>query len=98
LVIARDRPGLLAVHLDLEDRGQELTAEDQLLGLVEVEGDRLGRLTGSVDDGGYLALATNGPGGPLAGPVARHGLDLLDIAHGRGPLKRFSKTDGRQGR
>jgi hypothetical protein len=33
-----------------------------------------------------LALATNGPGGPLAGPVARHGLDLLYFAHGRGPI------------
>ena len=85
LVVARDRTGLLAVHVDLEDRGQEVAGEDQLLGLVEVEGDRLGRLARAVDDGRNLALATNGPGGPLAGPVARHGLDLLDIAHGRGP-------------
>ena len=40
LVIARDGADLLAVDLDLEDRGEEVTGEDQLLGLVEVEGDR----------------------------------------------------------
>jgi hypothetical protein len=38
-----------------------------------------------------LALATNGPGGPLAGPVARHGLDLLYFAHGRGPYECVEK-------
>ena len=76
LVVARDGAGLLAVHVDLEDRRQEVAGEDHLLGLVEVEGDRLGRLAASIDDGGNLALATNGPGGPLAGPVARHGLEF----------------------
>ena len=40
LVVARDGAGLLAVDVDLEDRGQEVAGEDQLLGLVEVEGDR----------------------------------------------------------
>ena len=65
LVVARDGADRLAVHVDLEDRGQEVTGEDQLLGLVEVEGDRLGRLAGSVDDGGNLALATNGRRPPL---------------------------------
>src|SRR5215210_1651630 len=87
LVVARDRAGLAAAHVDLEDRGEEVAGEDQLLRLAEVEGDRLRRLAASVDDGGNMALATNGPGGPLAGPVARHGLDLLCFAHGRGPLK-----------
>ena len=58
-------------------RGEEVAGEDQLVGLVEVEGDRRRRGAAAVDDGGYAALATNGPGGPLADPVARHGLNLL---------------------
>src|SRR5215211_3400351 len=94
LIVARDRPGLAAAHVDLEDRGEEVAAEDQLLRLAEVEGDRLSRLAASVDDGGNMALATNGSGGPLAGPVARHGLNLLHSAHGRGPLS-LKKTEGR---
>ena len=40
LVVARDGAGLLAVDVDLEDRGQEVAGEDQPAGLVEVEGDR----------------------------------------------------------
>ena len=87
LVIARDGAGLLAVDLDLEDRGEEVAGEDQPLGFVEIEGDSGGRLTGSIDHRGYFALASNGPGGPLAAPVARHGRDLLHIAHGCGPFE-----------
>jgi hypothetical protein len=85
LVVARNDANGLAVDVDLEDRGQEVAGEDQLLGLIEVEGNRLGRLTGTVDNSWNLALATNSTGGPLAAPVARHGLDLLDFAHRRGP-------------
>src|SRR5215210_6967175 len=102
LVVARDGAGLLTVDLDLEHGGEEMPGEDQPAGLVEVEGDRRRRGAGAVDDGGYAALATNGPGGPLADPVARHGLKLLHGSHGRGPSigvleNRKPPTGGRSG-
>ena len=41
LVVAGDGAGLPAADLDLEDRGQEVAGEDQLLRQAEIEGDRL---------------------------------------------------------
>jgi hypothetical protein len=91
LVVARDGAGPAAVDVDVEHRRQEVAGEDQLPCLVEVDRDRLRRFAAAVDHGWYLALAPNGPGGPLAGPVARHGLELLDITHGCGPLMVLQK-------
>ena len=82
LEVARDRPDGLAAGLDLEQRGLEAARVDQGAGADEVDGDGLGRLAAPVHDRGNLALATNGPGGPLADPVACHGLKRLDCAHG----------------
>ena len=82
LEVARDRPDGLAAGLDLEQRGLEPAGVDQGAGADEVDGDGLRGLTAAVDDRGNVTLATNGPGGPLADPVACHGLKRLDCAHG----------------
>ncbi len=81
LEVARDHPVLLAVDLDVVDAGQEPAGEDALAQFGIVEGDGERRLVATVDDAGHAALATNGPGGPLAGPWAHRRLDVLGGRH-----------------
>ena len=81
LEVARDHPVLLSVDFDIVDAGQEPAGEDALAQFGIVEGDGERRLVATVDDAGHAALATNGPGGPLAGPRACRRLDFLGGRH-----------------
>ncbi len=92
LEVARDGAQLAAADGDLEHGGLEPAGIDQRAGTDEVDGDGDRRLARAVDDGGNLALATNGPGGPLADPVACHGLKRLDGAHRRDPSDSWSRN------
>jgi hypothetical protein len=81
LEVARDNPVLLAVELEVVDRGQEPPSVDLLpqIGIVERNGDR--GLGIAVDNAWYLASATLRPGGPLACLRTRRRLDFLDGRH-----------------
>jgi hypothetical protein len=81
LVIARNDALLLTSDADLEDRGQEVAAENQLAGLVGVERDGFGSSAPTIDHGRRLALAANSTSGPLADLCARRSLDLLHGGH-----------------
>ncbi len=83
LVVARDGALVLAADFDLEDRGQEAACMQQKRGLLGVERDADGRLLGAVDDGGNLVFTAQCTSGPLAGPIARFGLDNLGRGHSR---------------
>ena len=60
---------LVALDVDLEHRRHETAIIDELLGFLELDRNGLGGLACAVDDGGYIALAANGSGGPLADPI-----------------------------
>jgi hypothetical protein len=81
LEVARQRPDLLAVDADLGDRGQEPAAMDLEIDLAvgEVDGDR--GFFAAIDDGGYHALTTDCPGGPLAHLFADRRRELVTGAH-----------------
>ena len=81
LVVARQNPLLAPVEFEFEDRGQEVAGVDELVDVLVVDRDRLGSGTAAIDDGWNAAFATNGAGGPLAYPAARHGRELLDRCH-----------------
>ena len=81
LVVAREHALLAAVHFELEDGGQEMPGVNELVDVLEVDRDRFGLHAAAIDDGGNAAFATNGAGGPLAYPAARHGRELLDRCH-----------------
>ena len=94
LVVARQHALLAALDVDLEDRGQELTRIDELVEVFEVDRDRLGRLAAAIDDSRNAAFATNGAGGPLANPAARHGRELLDRCHVVYPFSSAPRLQG----
>ncbi len=81
LVVARQDPLLPPLDFEIEDRGQKVPGEDELVDVLVVDRDRLGFGAAAIDDGGNAAFATNGAGGPLACPAARHGRELLDRCH-----------------
>src|SRR5690348_6557005 len=81
LIVARQDPLLAPVDFEFEDRGQKVARIDELVDVLEVDRDRLRANAAAIDDGGNAALATNGAGGPLACPAARHGRELLDRCH-----------------
>ena len=67
LVVARDGAGLLAVTSISKIVVRKWPAKINCLVWLKSRAIACGRLAASIDDGGNLALATNGPGGPLAG-------------------------------
>ena len=81
LIVARQNPLLAPIEFELEDRGQEVAGVDELVDVLVVDRDRLGFDAAAIDDGWNTAFATNGAGGPLACPAARHGRELLDRCH-----------------
>src|SRR5262249_5323263 len=84
--IARDDPMLGAVDLEVIDRREEAPGIDALLELGVVDRDVERRLAVAVDHARYPAGATLRSGGPLAGPRARHRLQLFDGRHDADPL------------
>src|SRR5580693_9260536 len=81
LIVARQNALLAPFHLELEDGRQKSAGVNELVDVLVVDRDRLGLHAASIDDGGNAAFATNGAGGPLACPAARHGRELLDRCH-----------------
>ena len=81
LIVARQNPLLPPVDFEFEDRGQEVAGVDELVDVLVVDRDGLGFRAAAIDDGWNAAFATNGAGGPLACPAARHGRELLDRCH-----------------
>ena len=81
LIVARQNALLAAFHLELEDGRQKSAGVNELVDVLVVDRDRLGLHAAAIDDGGNAAFATNGAGGPLACPAARHGRELLDRCH-----------------
>src|SRR3984885_12214413 len=81
LIVARQNPLLAPFDFELEDRGQEVSREDELVDVLEIDRNRLGFDAAAIDDGWNTAFATNGAGGPLACPATRHGRELLDRCH-----------------
>ena len=81
LIIARQNALLPAFDLEFENGGQKVARVDELIDVLVVDRDRLGLQAAAIDDGGNAAFATNGAGGPLACPAARHGRELLDRCH-----------------
>src|SRR5690606_6699190 len=83
LVVLRQDPDLLSVHVDRGNRGQKAAAVNLVVDVLVGQGDGQGRLLGAVDDGRYLALTANCTGGPLTDLFASLGLELISIvAHG----------------
>ena len=72
---------LHAVDLDVVNGGEKVSGIDALAQVAVVERDRQRRLAVAVDDSGYAAHATLGPGGPLAGPRTRRRFDEIDGRH-----------------
>src|SRR5690349_19734172 len=81
LEIARDDAVLFAIHLDLMDGREEAARIDALAQIGIIERNRQRRLAVAIDNSGYAAGATLGPGGPLACPRACRRLDLIDGRH-----------------
>ena len=81
LAVARQHALLASLQLEFENGGQEMPGENVPVDFLEVDRDRLGLQTAAIDDGGNAAFATNGAGGPLACPAARHGRELFDRCH-----------------
>src|SRR5262249_54111300 len=87
LEIAWNHAMLGAVHIELVDRGEEAPGTDPLLELGMIDRDGEGGLVVAVDHARHAAVATHGPGGPLAGLRARYRLHFLDVRHWFIPLK-----------
>ncbi len=86
-IVARNHAVLLAVEIDVEKRGEEVTREDvQAQGLV-IERDGQRGLVVTIDHGWHAASTTFCAGGPLAGLRTRGRLQFLDGRHCRVSLK-----------
>src|SRR5437660_1501224 len=81
LVVARNRPLLLASDIDLEDRRQEFTLINQVVERLVIERDRLRGLAATIDHARNTTFTANAAGGPLAGPVTHRGRELLCLGH-----------------
>src|SRR6195256_4493429 len=81
LVIARNDPLLGAGHIELEDRGQEMSSIDQFVQFAIVERDRRGGIAAAVDHARNTAFTAHAPGGPLACPLARRGREGFCCGH-----------------
>ena len=81
LKVARQHPLLAVADFEFENRRQELAGVNELVQLPEIDRNRLGLLAAAVNDAWNAAFATNGAGGPLACPAARHDRELLDRCH-----------------
>jgi hypothetical protein len=81
LKVARQHPLLVAADVEFENRREELAGVNELVQFLEVDRYRLGLFAAAVDYAWNAAFATNGAGGPLACPAARHDRELLDRCH-----------------
>ena len=87
LVIARDHALNLALDVDVENRGEEVTSIDELVQCLVVEADGLGCFAAAIYDAWYTVLTANAAGGPLACPAAHRGRELLVRCHFGGPFQ-----------
>ena len=92
LVVARNGAFLLAIDVDLENRGEEVARVDQLVNFAVGERNRRRRFAAAIDDGWNFAFTTYAAGGPLAGPAANRGGEGLDLGHGFYPFLRNAPT------
>lgn len=83
LDIARNGAHLGAVDIEVDEGGQEAPGLHVRPQALVVGGNELRRLLVAVDDAGNAVLATLGPGGPLAGPIARLDRQLDGFGHGQ---------------
>src|SRR5438309_2766792 len=81
LVVARDRPLLLAFDLDLENGRQEFALINQVVERPMIERDRLRGLAPAIDDARNTTFTANATGGPLAAPATHRGRELLCLGH-----------------
>jgi len=87
LHLARDHAGLGRANHDIEHSRGEVALEDLLPQLVALDGDGLGGLVVTIDDGGDIPLSAGLACGPLACTRARRGFELYDLCHGFSPIK-----------
>ena len=71
---------LHAVDLDVVHGGEKMSGKDALAQFAVVERDRQRRLAVAIDNSGYAADATFGPGGPLAARERDAALITLTVA------------------
>src|SRR5690606_19944665 len=80
-----DHTAVLAVDAQGDEAGEEPSGLEFLEKLVRPDVDRLRGLAAAVDDPWYISLAACLPGGPLACPRARHGLENRCLSHDLAP-------------
>ena len=81
LEVARDHAVLLAVHVEMKQRGEEAPGVDALAQFGMVHEDHLRGLVLTVDHARHIAGATCSPSGPLAAFRTHRRLQFLDGRH-----------------
>src|SRR5579863_3009358 len=76
--VARNHAVLLALEINVVNRGQEPACENTLAQFAVVDRNGHGGLVVAIDHSGYSPGATLGPGGPLAALRTRRRLQFLD--------------------
>ena len=79
--VARNHAVLLAVEVDIDQRGQEPAGEDTLAQFAIINRDRERGLLVAIDHSGHFPGATLSPGGPLAALRTCGRLQFLDGRH-----------------
>ena len=79
--VARNHAVLLALEVDVVNRGQEAAGQDALAQFLVVDRNGHGGLVVAVDHSGHSPGATLCPGGPLAALRTRGRLQFLDGRH-----------------
>jgi hypothetical protein len=79
--VARNHAVLLALEIDVVNRGQEAAGQDALAQFLVVDRNGHGGLVVAIDHSGNSPGATLCPGGPLAALRTRGRLQFLDGRH-----------------
>src|SRR5262249_5811261 len=79
LYLARDHAQLFAVHIELEDGGEEPAAREQEAELAIIDGNRRGFLPIAIENAGDGALAADGACAALARARTCGSLDLAEL-------------------
>src|SRR5829696_10570802 len=85
LDIARDHANRLAAEVEIDQGCGEAAGVHMGEKVAVFQGNERGILLVAVDDGGNQAFAAHGPGGPLALPGTRLGLQQNCFSHGGTP-------------
>ncbi len=86
-VAGNDADLLTAGDVDIEHRRGEVTLDELLPEIIAVDGDGLGGLIVTIDDGGDIPFTASLACGPLACTWARRGFELGNLCHGFSPMK-----------